>query len=249
MNLLRYWLRVFSRAGLDTIAFFGFNWRTLVTAPTIFAVAIGLLPKYGGQLQIVEQVRWAIVIIQATGFTICLTFLLHLVGSPFRIGQDERARSSKELNFIKVERDLLEERLNSGVTLLMRRMGAHLLALNKGAWSFDVTIINTSTEKPIGISSVLLQFRGRGETVKNIRPTTGEVISEFSDRVPSGDLDNSFLLQPAEPLTGTLLFVNEREFYEEDDEPLTTDDADIVLLDNLGKEYRFPIDPTNLTWR
>ena len=132
------------------------------------------------------------------------------------------------------------------LSLWIREMGSAVdplqvssLQKHVACWYFDVNIANRSPDKPLGIRSVVLEIR-RGDTVSTLRAIQGEPFAGTLRDAPKGEIPNSFRLEPEEPISGYLVFPEERWSDEDGD---TYDSTVIMLIDSQDKEYRFPTDP------
>ena len=80
--------------GRDPLECLGLRLRTVV----VFAIAIIGLWKYqgpGGAEQVIEEIRWGVVIVQALVGTFILMFPINLVSAPVQIEAEARQRESR----------------------------------------------------------------------------------------------------------------------------------------------------------
>ena len=166
---------------------------------------------------------------------------------------------------LRVDRDKLRiqlrVQLKAKPDVWIRRMCIEIVNMPSDkniAWriavAFNVSVANMSHEMPLNIRGILLQLHQKiNPNDTRIRPHIGkppggeESFSQFR----AGTIGSNLYLQPNESIEGILLFVDERERFAEEHEPYYTDseilptEMTILLIDNKGKEYRFPV--TNLT--
>lgn len=98
MEFLRYWGRVAQQAWRGTLRSFGFTPWNVVRTVVVFAIAIIGLWKYqgpGGAEQVIEEIRWGVVIVQALVGTFILMFPINLVSAPVQIEAEARQRESR----------------------------------------------------------------------------------------------------------------------------------------------------------
>ena len=121
------------------------------------------------------------------------------------------------------------------------------------AWYFVVNITNPSSDKNLGIRSIVLRSkRDPKYTLKPIKGIVGAGIQGPKDEGLSGDFGSELFLEPSEPKAGTLLFVGESKTFMNNvvnnwDNGGLFDDGEIVLIDNQGSEYSFPTDTKYIT--
>lgn len=150
------------------------------------------------------------------------------------------------LAFLRVrsERDSAFGLLKSRPTLWVRGKGVSLLTKPGSSqiqkdfgWHFDVNIANASPTMPLGIRSIVLEVQRR-DYKATIRPYVGTASSDFQGP-PAGDVPGTLTLQPSEPISGTLLFIESVDaLYEANDDAFHS--ATILIIDGQGNEYKFP---------
>ena len=148
---------------------------------------------------------------------------------------------------VRVERDETQRLLESKPSVWIRTKGNRALSDPRkpheeydkrlSAWYFDVNIANTSPTMTLGIRSFVLEVNRSGIAV-TIRPHLGKPNSELGN-APVGDISGTFSLGPNVSISGTVVFVESVHWdYEGGNDYF--DDATLVMIDNLGGEYRFP---------
>ena len=85
---LDYWGRAIRKAWDGTCSSFKIKREDLLRNFIIFVIALLLLPKYGGAKEVIGELRWALVIIQAGIGTFALTFLVNLFRAPALIDKE-----------------------------------------------------------------------------------------------------------------------------------------------------------------
>ena len=112
MIVLKYWVSVFTRAWRDTPSSLRWTKGLLFRTSITFIIAITLLPRYEGADQIIDEVRWGIVIVQALLVTFVLTYFVNLVSAPPRMSREKKQQAQIDRDSASQEKIRLEQRLN-----------------------------------------------------------------------------------------------------------------------------------------
>lgn len=85
----------------------------------------------------------------------------------------------------------------------------------------------------------------REQTKKTLRPRVGPILSDFQGEL-IGEIPGNLHLEPSEPVSGELVFIEEVSSGEGD---AAFGAATIVIIDAQDNEHRFATDVHQLTWK